>query len=66
MLNLVRISKVDSDPRIPFRSATFYKWVHLGKHPEIFVKLGKAVFIDLDRFEKMAEAGRVSRKSETI
>jgi len=43
--NLVRLSKADS---LPLRKSTLYKWRHLGKFPQLFIKLGGAVFVDID------------------
>jgi hypothetical protein len=53
--NLVRLSKADF---LPIMKSTLYKWKHLGKYPGLFIKLGGAVFIDLDYLEKIIEAGR--------
>lgn len=58
MKNLVRLSKVNDHPNIPLRAATFYKWRHLRKCPELFIEFGGAVFIDMDRLDKVLEAGR--------
>jgi hypothetical protein len=59
MQNLVRVSKADN---LPFKKSTFYKWFHLGKYPEIFVKFG-GLFVDLDR---LAQAIDKSRPTESI
>ena len=56
-LNLVRISKINETPGLPYRATTFYKWRHLKKHPELFVKLGGGLFVNLDRLAKLVEAG---------
>jgi len=58
--NLCRISKADD---LPFKKSTFYKWVHLRKNPQIFVKIGGALFVDLKALEELIEAGRLSRKA---
>ena len=58
--NLCRIAQADD---LPFKKSTFYKWVHLGKHPQIFVKIGGAVFVDLNSLAELIEAGRLSRKA---
>lgn len=56
MQNLVRVSKMKDLPtKLPLEPATFYKWRHLNKHPEIFVKLSGALFVDLDRLEKLID-----------
>lgn len=56
MQNLVRVSKADN---LPFKPQTFYKWFHLKKYPEIFVKFSGALFVDLDSLKKLMEAGRM-------
>lgn len=54
--DLVRLSKADS---LPLCKSTLYKWKHLGKFPKLFVKLGGALFIDLNELEELIEAGRL-------
>ena len=54
--DLVRLSKADS---LPLCKSTLYKWKHLGKFPQLFVKLGGALFIDLNELEELIEAGRL-------
>jgi hypothetical protein len=46
--NLVRISQADG---LPVKKSTLCKWIQLTKHPEMFVKLGGAVYVDLNAFE---------------
>jgi hypothetical protein len=58
MKNLVRVSKVDN---LLFKRQTFYKWWHLKKHPEIFVKFGGGLFVDLDRLEQLINSSRGNR-----
>ncbi len=58
--NLVRLSKADN---LPLRKSTLYKWKHLHKFPELFVKLGGALFVDLKALDELIEAGRLSRKA---
>ena len=41
---LVRLSKADF---LLLKISTLYKWRHLNNYPELFVKLGGAVFVDL-------------------
>ena len=55
MKNLVRLCKANC---LPLSRSTMYKWRHIGKYPELFVKLGGAVFVDLDYLEKIVEQGR--------
>jgi hypothetical protein len=53
--NLVRLVKADS---LPLCKSTLYKWKHLGKFPELFVKLGGALFVDCDILQEIIEAER--------
>jgi len=55
-MNLVRVSK--SKGKGPFEPQTYYKWFHLGKHLEIFVKFGGSLFVDTDKLAELLEAGR--------
>jgi hypothetical protein len=54
-MNLVRVRRAKG---LPFAPATFYKWFHLRKHLELFVKIGGALFVDLDRLDELLEASR--------
>jgi len=58
--NLIRLAKADS---LPLRKSTLYKWKHLGKFPRLFVKLGGALFVDLNVLDEIIEAGRLKSKS---
>ena len=58
--NLCRIAKATG---LPFQKSTLYKWAHLGKYPEIFVKVSGALFVDLQALDALMEAGRLSRKA---
>jgi hypothetical protein len=62
---LVRISKLDSLPDFHIRSSTAYKWIHLGRFPEIFVRIGGCRFLDLDAFELMIEESRGKKTSRS-
>ena len=55
--NLLRLSKVNETPGFPFRASTLYKWVHLKKHPELFVRLGGAVYVNLDKLDSIIQKG---------
>jgi hypothetical protein len=59
MQNLIRLSKV-TPGSLPLQRATLYKWKHTKKFPHLFVKLGGAVFVDLDKLKEIIEAGRGS------
>jgi hypothetical protein len=60
-LNLVRVSKADN---LLISKATFYKWHHTRKHPEIFIKFGGCLFVDLDRLAEAIDKSRSRRKAE--
>jgi hypothetical protein len=55
MQNLVRVSKAEG---LPFKRQTFYKFWHLKKHTEIFVKIEGSLFVDLDRLAQLIEKSR--------
>jgi hypothetical protein len=60
-MRLLRLSKVNAAferGEFPLRASTLYHWNHVRKHPEIFIKVGSAAFIDLDRFDALLESGR--------
>jgi hypothetical protein len=60
MADLIRISRTKADPGIPFAPATLYKWMHLGKNPELFVKIGGALFLDRAKLAELIENSRVN------
>jgi hypothetical protein len=57
MTNLLRISKVNQTPGFPLRASTCYKWLHTKKHPELFVRLGGAVFINVSKLDELIAKG---------
>jgi hypothetical protein len=57
MTHLVRVSEASKEG-LPFRPSTFYKWIHVKKHPEIFVKIGGACFVDRNRLDELIEKSR--------
>jgi hypothetical protein len=57
MKNLVRVSK-SREKGLPVAPATFYKWHHLKKYPEIFRKIGGFLFVDLVALESAIEKGK--------
>jgi hypothetical protein len=61
MQNLVRVSKAN-EKNLPFKPATFYKWHHLKKFPELFVRISGSLFVDLDRLAALIEQGRGRRE----
>ncbi|MGA8141171.1 MAG: hypothetical protein WB948_10830 [Desulfobaccales bacterium] len=54
--NLVRVSKADA---LPIKRSTLYKWNHLRKFPQLFLKVGGMLFVDLDVLDGVIEAGRL-------
>jgi hypothetical protein len=62
MANLLRVSKANETPGFPLRSSTLYKWLHCRKHPELFVRLGGAVYVNLDRLDSIIARGGTVRK----
>jgi hypothetical protein len=59
MHNLKRVSKMKRG-ELPIEKSTAYKWNHLKKFPKLFVKLGGALFLDLNALQEIIEAGRGS------
>jgi len=60
MKNLIRVSQ--SEGKTPFKPATFYKWHHCGKHPEIFKKFSGVLFIDVEALRRAIEGGQAEAK----
>jgi hypothetical protein len=61
MRNIVRISdiaKLPLDKQPPYKPSTLYKWWHLNKYAELFIKFGGGLFIDLDALERVIEKSR--------
>jgi hypothetical protein len=58
---LARLSKDQKDSRLPFENSTFYAWHHRKKHPEIFIKIGRSLFIDLRELDELIEKSRVKQ-----
>jgi hypothetical protein len=57
--NLLRISKISKADNLPVERSTLYKWKHLRRQPSLFVKLGGALFVDLDVLDEIIESGRI-------
>ena len=49
--NMVHIAKAPD--YIPIAEKTLRNWRSQGKYPQIFVKLGGKVFVDIQEFEKI-------------
>jgi hypothetical protein len=42
-----------------FTKSWVYKVSHLQRHPGLLVKIGSTLFVDLDKFQELAEKGRL-------
>ncbi|MFP4033796.1 MAG: hypothetical protein ACLFTV_19740 [Desulfococcaceae bacterium] len=49
---LVRIHKAE-EAGLPVKRQTLYAWHHLKKYPSLFVRIGRAVAVDLDEFDRL-------------
>jgi hypothetical protein len=56
MQNLIRVSKWQDSSLVA--KSTLYKMHHLRRYPGLFIKLGGALFVDLDYLSRILEAGR--------
>jgi hypothetical protein len=54
--NYVRVCKYSGKL---WTKATLYKLAHLKKYPGLFMKVGGALLVDLDKLDEIIEAGRV-------
>ncbi len=59
-MKYVRVSKVEEMEGFPFKKSTHYKWHHCKKYPEIFLQLGRSLFIDIEKFWKLIESHRLT------
>jgi hypothetical protein len=59
MANLLRVSAIQKGMNFPLSKSWVYKVKHLKRHPGLLVKVGSALFVDLDAFNKLAEKGRL-------
>ena len=57
MSKLIRVSKA-KEHDVPVKRSTLYKWKHQKRYPEIFIKIGGFLFVDLDALEQLFESGR--------
>ncbi|HYA42027.1 MAG TPA: hypothetical protein VEF34_12030 [Syntrophobacteraceae bacterium] len=55
--NLLRVSKVDETPDFPLRKSTCYKWIHLKKFPQLFIKIGGTQYVNLDQLDAVIRKG---------
>ena len=55
-MRLIKIEKEKlEDAGVPFTKSTLYVWHSRGQHPELFVKLGKRLMLNLDEFDNWAK-----------
>lgn len=56
---LLRVSDIQKGENFPFTRSWVYKVAHLKRYPGLLVKVGSALFLDLDAFDKLAKAVRL-------
>jgi hypothetical protein len=60
MRNLIRVSEIRNLPEpFPWKPSTCYKLKHLKRYPGLFLKLGGALFVDLNVLRDLLEEGRI-------
>ncbi len=59
MSNLLRVSDIRKGENFPLSRAWVYKVKHMKRHPGLLVKVGSALFVDLGKFNELAEKGRL-------
>lgn len=65
MENFCRISDAKI-LNLPFKSSTFYKWHRNGQYPQIFVKVGHSVFINLKELQNLFNVKESQNKQENV
>lgn len=51
---LIKVRKEDLEKAgIPYKQKTLYKWHTTNKHPEIFVKIDRSLFINSEKWEEL-------------
>jgi len=60
-MKLVRIKDIPSPPDFPVARQTLYRWHHEGRYPELFVKFGGALCLDMDKQESALQRKKTSR-----
>ena len=63
MDQLIRVSKINKQS-FPISTSTLYKWRHTNKYPELFIKLGGFLFIDLSELDRLCQTNRLSNKEQ--
>lgn len=57
-MNLVRVSKAN-ECGLPVKTSTLYGWVHRKRNLQIFRKIGRNLFVDMDELKKLVESGKL-------
>lgn len=57
--HLLRVSAIRPGDNFPFSRSWVYKAIHKKRFAKLFVKIGAAVFVDLNEFQRLVEAGRI-------
>jgi hypothetical protein len=65
LLELVRVSRANDDPRCLFRATTLYRWHTQGRMPELFVKIAGTLFVKANVLREKAIEGGNSKGSKT-
>ena len=60
MSRMVRLSKANENELV-FKVPTYYSWKHRNKHPELFVQVGRTLFVDLDQLDQLFEKSRLKK-----
>ena len=61
--NWIKISDIPKDlelARTLPKKSTLFKWHHYKRHPRLFRKIGRSLYLDLDCFYRMADEGRLA------
>ena len=58
--NWKHVAKLNEMEDSPIRTATAYKWNHLKRFPVLFRKVGRKLFIDMEKLYAMAEEGKLN------
>ncbi len=65
-MEIVKLKKAELEKAgIPFTAGTLFKWHSTGEHPELFLKLGYRVCLDLDAFRKWVNEAKTKTQKRT-
>lgn len=60
--NIIPITEVPT--KIPIAEKTLRNWRYKGIYPQIFLKLGGKVFVDLDELERLVKRQKVKNNNK--